>query len=88
MLRLVINILTDRADRTAPVCVKGADMKEVELRPCPFCGGKAIIHVSDGVRVICRECGVMTKCLCDGITQGKPTGSAIGSVVDAWNRRA
>ena len=62
-------------------------MQEVELKTCPFCGGKAVIYVSDGVRVICEECGVMTKCLCDGIAQGKPTGWAIGSVVDAWNRR-
>ena len=33
MLRLVINILTDRADRTAPVCVKGADMQETFYKP-------------------------------------------------------
>lgn len=63
-------------------------MQEVELKPCPFCGGKAVIHVNDGVRVICKECGAMTKCLIDVTTYGRPTGSAIGSVVDAWNRRA
>ena len=33
-------------------CLKGADMQEVELKPCPFCGGKAVIHVNDGVKVI------------------------------------
>lgn len=27
-----------------------------ELKPCPFCGGKAVIHVGDGVRVICTVC--------------------------------
>lgn len=63
-------------------------MQEVELKLCPFCcGSKAVIYVNDGVRVICRECGAMTKCLCDGSAQGKLTGSAIGSVVVAWNRR-
>ena len=30
-------------------------MQEVELKPCPFCGGKAVIHVNDGVTVG-REC--------------------------------
>ena len=63
-------------------------MQKVELKSCPFCGGEAVIYVNDGVMVICKECGAMTKCLCDETTQGRPTGSAIGSVVDAWNRRA
>lgn len=62
-------------------------MNEPELKPCPFCGGKAVIHVNDGVRVTCVECGAMTTCLVDRISQGKPTGSAVGTVVDAWNRR-
>lgn len=62
-------------------------MKETELKPCPFCGGEAVIHVDNGVRVICRECGAMTKCLVDSYSQGKPQGSAIKAVVTVWNRR-
>lgn len=58
-----------------------------ELKPCPFCGSNAVVHVDSGVRVICKECGVMTKCLVDTYAQGKPTGSAIDSVMKAWNRR-
>lgn len=59
-----------------------------ELKPCPFCGGKAVVHVNDGVRVMCTECGAKTKGLVDGYSQGRPMGSAINSVVKAWNRRA
>ena len=59
-----------------------------ELKSCPFCGGKAVVHVNDGVRVMCTECGAKTKGLVDGYSQGRPMGSAINSVVKAWNRRA
>ena len=58
-----------------------------ELKPCPFCGGKAVVHIDDGVRVMCRECGAMSKCLVDGYSQGKPNGGALETVIKAWNRR-
>ena len=58
-----------------------------ELKLCPFCGGKAVAYVNDGVRVVCTECGAKTKSLVDGYSQGRPMGSAIKSVVKAWNRR-
>lgn len=58
-----------------------------ELKPCPFCGGRAVIHVNDGVRVICTQCNCRTGALVDGTSQGKPTGGAIESVVEKWNHR-
>lgn len=63
-------------------------MSKPELKPCPFCGGKAVVHVNDGVRVVCTECGATSKCLVDSYSQGRPTGSAVYSVIEAWNRRA
>lgn len=62
-------------------------MSDIKLKPCPFCGGEAVVHVNDGVRVICRECGSGTISLVDGMRQGSPTGGAIERVVDKWNRR-
>lgn len=58
-----------------------------ELKKCPFCGGEAVVHVEDGVRVICRNCAATSKCLVDGYLQGRPSGTAINSVIKAWNRR-
>ena len=37
-------------------------MSEIELKPCPFCGGKANVGVDDfnnKYLVMCGECGVM-----------------------------
>lgn len=58
-----------------------------ELEKCPFCGGKAVVHIDDGVRVVCRECGATPKCLVDGYSKGKPNGSTLETVIKAWNRR-
>ena len=63
-------------------------MNEITLKPCPFCGGEAVINVGEGVCVICRECGCRTISLVDGNSQGKPNGDAIYRVIDKWNRRA
>ena len=63
-------------------------MSEIKLKPCPFCGGRAVIHVGDGVCVICRECNSRTMSLVDGMSQGKPDGGAIYKVAEKWNRRA
>lgn len=62
-------------------------MKEIELKPCPFCGGKAVIHIENGACVICKECGSRTRTLIDGIVSGKPTGGAIYKIIDTWNKR-
>lgn len=59
-----------------------------ELKPCPFCGDKAVLHVENGVSVICTHCGCRTMTRVDGTSCGKPTGSAVRSVIEKWNRRA
>ena len=59
------------------------------IKCCPFCSSKAVVHVQDGVRVVCISCGASSKALEDGYTAGgKPAGTAIQRVVEAWNRRA
>lgn len=58
-----------------------------DLKPCPFCGGKAYLFVNEGVRVICPKCGATTKCLVDAMTSEGVAGNAIQSVIEAWNRR-
>lgn len=56
-----------------------------DLKPCPFCGGKARLFVSDGVGVICSKCYASTRIMSDKIEYDS---SAVETVVEAWNRRA
>lgn len=62
-------------------------MSKIKLKLCPFCGGEAVIHVGDGVCVICKECGCRTISFVDGNSQGKPCGGAIYRVIEKWNSR-
>lgn len=64
---------------------KEITMEEIELKPCPFCGGaaKLILHNSIG-GVRCPECGVLGACFMDKFTQG----DGLQKAVEAWNRRA
>ena len=57
----------------------------IELKPCPFCGEKARLLVSNCVRVLCTKCGVTTRILVDSERVGT---SAVEDVIKAWNRRA
>lgn len=56
----------------------------IELKPCPFCGGKARLFVSNGVRVFCTKCDLTTRISvdCERIET-----SAVEDVIKAWNRR-
>lgn len=56
----------------------------VELKRCPFCGGKARLFVGDGVRVICAKCYAGTMILTDNM---ECESNAVETVVEAWNRR-
>ena len=56
----------------------------IELKYCPFCGGKARLFVSNGVRVLCPKCGATTRILVDG---DRVETNAVENVIKAWNRR-
>lgn len=62
------------------------------LRPCPFCGGEAVLFVEDGVQVICLSCGVRTSSKADriytkGVSQERIATSSVEQVIEEWNRR-
>lgn len=57
----------------------------IELKPCPFCGGKPRLFVSNGVRVICSKCYASTKVLTDRMENDS---NATERVIEAWNRRS
>lgn len=56
----------------------------IELKLCPFCGGKGRLFVSNGVRVLCPDCGATTRILVDS---ERIETSAVEDVIKAWNRR-
>lgn len=69
-------------------------MIEMNLKPCPFCGGSArLLVLKNGVKVMCVKCDCQTHIEDDcspisGLTpwrDGKP--SAIEKVIEAWNKR-
>lgn len=64
-------------------------MKEIKLKPCPFCGGEAVLITESvkeynsyvpGANVKCRACGCNTGAYIDF--------TAPRSAINAWNRRA
>ena len=59
-----------------------------ELKPCPFCGGKAVLYASEnGICVICFKCEARSTVRMDSLNYSSPT-CATKDVIEAWNRRA
>ena len=67
-----------------------------ELKPCPFCGGKAVLKVCDGAGHYCADIGTetvygrpMTCCLIKCKRCGVRTKAYLTrrGVFNAWNRR-
>ena len=62
------------------------DESEVpELKPCPFCGGKAKLLLRDNSppHIICDECPAMT-----GIAWGRVGEDQTGRLIRTWNNIA
>lgn len=61
-------------------------MKDIELKPCPFCGGKAVllsnIFFSASAEVKCKKCGVRTM-----VYKGGDYSDVVLLASQAWNRR-
>jgi Lar family restriction alleviation protein len=61
-------------------------MKNIDLKPCPFCGGKASIYHSAfftcEAKVMCPTCRLQTATYKEPIME-----NAIWFAVNAWNRR-
>lgn len=62
-------------------------LKEMKLKPCPFCGGEAEIYAGDGVFVICKKCSCRTRSIDDRYSRSRTIGGAIDAVIKRWNRR-
>ncbi|MCD7802029.1 MAG: Lar family restriction alleviation protein [Clostridiales bacterium] len=62
-------------------------VEPLHLKPCPFCGGRASLHVSEeGVAVVCKGCYVSTIRRLDAWSHDGL--GAIQRSVEAWNARA
>ena len=61
----------------------------VELKPCPFCGGKAVLDHSSGLTlslsmsyIRCNKCGAKTRMFAISTAESSDRQAA-----EAWNRR-
>ena len=62
-------------------------MGMIKLESCPFCGGEAMIFVSESVCVMCKKCHCQTFPRADGCIAEAEKNNALESVINAWNRR-
>lgn len=59
-------------------------MPAIKLKPCPFCGGEAVLHVENGAYIICKDCLVRTPVKKDF---GGSLGDSANKLMELWNER-
>lgn len=62
------------------------------LKSCPFCGGKAVLFVENGVQVMCLECGARTqqnkdKMFRKAVSNELTVTDSVSKAIEDWNRR-
>lgn len=69
------------------ICERMKKMLEIELKPCPFCGGRGrIMRAGNAYVVRCKECGAQTaRNFIKDWHRNKYI--AQGNAAEAWNRR-
>ena len=67
-------------------------MKEIELKPCPFCGGEArlVTYTTSGVPHRCAAYCECEKCGAEAASRVDTSGDGefLFKAIDIWNRRA
>lgn len=62
-------------------------MSEIDLKPCPFCGGEAeAVYAPNDINrwgVQCKSCGCTVE-----VEEWKGVEDTRGNAIKAWNRRA
>ena len=63
-------------------------MNEPELKPCPFCGGKAELYESEAynLKTETKEKNIRWFVMCEQCT-ALTCGALKGKAIEAWNRR-
>ena len=62
-------------------------MAEIKLLPCPFCGGKAKLHIENaGCYVRCKKCGAYGKIVSASFYYS--AADTADAAVESWNRRS
>lgn len=63
------------------------EIKEVELKPCPFCGGKAELHSWHKPECMAKD-EIRAEVWCNDCPATVGTYLTKEEAVEAWNRRA